>query len=362
MKSYLLILTCLLLFNTSYSKDITFKVSKGGTLDAALNIGSIKVYVWNKDEVKITIANDEASNLKAASSGNTVKINYNPNSTGDEDDLTITIPSNFNVKMITNAGDVIIEGNLDGYVNINTSGGFVRAGDIKGDAKIFTGGGDVKIGSIGSGNITSAGGDIRLKNVDKDVRIKCSGGNIVVENINNRADLNTAGGSIYINFVGGISNIVTGGGDIVVGKLQKKSSINTAGGDINIKSAEGELLIQVASGDIIIGDLLGSVKARTLSGDIRVNIGKNYKGFSYFVTENGEVNAVVSPNANLGVTVKMKNRFYNDEDLKESLKSDYELEMINKRGIYIESVFKVNQGNNNVSFEVNNGNVYIKKQ
>ncbi|HZW38502.1 MAG TPA: hypothetical protein VFF33_04305 [Ignavibacteriaceae bacterium] len=362
MKSFLLILTCLFLLNTSYAKDITFKVSKGGNLDAALNVGSIKVYVWNKDEVKITIDDDEASNLKTSSSGNTVKVNYNPNNTGSGDDLTITIPSSFNVKMMTNAGDVIIEGNLEGNVNINTAGGEVKAGDIKGDAKIFTGGGDVNIGSIGSGNISSAGGDIKLKNVEKDVLVKCSGGDIVVENVNNSADLNTAGGSILLNFAGGNSNITTGGGNINIGKLQKKSSVNTAGGDVNIKSAGGELLIQVASGDIIINDLIGSVKAKTLGGDIKVNIGKNYKGFSYFSTVSGNVHSVVSPDANVKVNVKMKkNNFYSEDDFKESIKSEYKLNSINKSGIYIEASFSVNQGNNGVSYELNNGEVYIKK-
>lgn len=347
--------------NDNAGKVVSFKVSKGGKLNATLMSGNINILTWNKDEVSVRMENidrDEAAPYSINQSGNTINIKSSIGINRNNSDIQITVPSEFNIYIKTYQGNVkllsSLKGNfqasigggnisledVNGYVNIKTSGGNIATANILGDADISTSGGNITTGNIsGKGDIKTMGGNIILKDVGKDAIVKTSGGDISIRNIGGNVDAKTFGGSI----------------DIL--KVSGNASLKTSGGDIKLNGVSDYIDAETKGGDIQLHNVYGSVNAETLSGDIIVELKSAGNKPSRISTLNGSIKLYVDPNLKATVSAKA----IGGGDSESLIKSDFSPITVNKHPNGEDNVYKINGGGVYINLSAINSGIEIKK-
>jgi len=331
----------------------SFAASKGGDLDMDVSGGDIRLVPWEKDEVVVVVeglSGSERDNLKITQSGKTVTVEYNPRwgSTGDCS-FTVSLPSQFNAKLHTSGGDLVVQGKLKGTLSGSTSGGDIRTGSIDGQASLKTSGGDIELGEInGDADVKTSGGDIRIGNVAKKLKAATSGGDVLVGDVGGEAVLSTAGG------------------DVSVGNVSGKATLKTAGGNIQLAGANGSAEVKTAGGDIQLKKISGSVSAKTAGGNIEAELTPVGGVKSELSTAGGDVKLAVPADAKVTIdaTIRIKER-WSKGDNKYVITSDFETTTEDVKGgsdgDEIRKVYKLNGGGAEIILGTTNANIYIKK-
>ena len=268
----------------------TFNVNKGGTLKVNIMLGDISIDTWNKNEVSVSIGDvDESQHslLNIYQSGNNVTLQFNGSGVYGESDVKVTVPSEYNLNIQTNKGDVKLFNNLKGSVRIDTKSGDITLSSVSGDLKVLTNGGDITLGAItGNANATTYGGNITTGNVNGSLSLTTMGGDIHTQNITNKANINTKGGSIILKNVGGDLDAETNGGDVMVEDVGGDAVIFTMGGSINIKKVSGSATLKTNGGNITLLGATRYIKARTFGGNLKLH---NISGTVDAGTNSGDI-------------------------------------------------------------------------
>lgn len=191
----------------------------------------------------------------------------------------VAIPSNYNVEVNTDAGD-ITTADIGGTAVLRTQGGNITAGRIGGMgsrgisrgrpvAKLETGGGHVKVLDV-AGDLTAftAGGHINAGNITGDASLHSGGGHIRARQIGGRVDLETAGGNITVGKASSFVSVHTGGGQIDFGEVGGSVRAQTGGGGIHVMYVSGPMEVESNGGSICVTGASGAVQAATSGGSI----------------------------------------------------------------------------------------------
>jgi hypothetical protein len=357
-------------------KTKSFNVTKGGTLDVQISTGDIKIAVWDKNEVNIKIASEDKediNSINATLENNSVKIRNNYSSwsglSGDIS-LSISIPSEFNVDINTQSGDVTQNGSLKGTANIFTAGGDIKIGDVSGRTNLKSNGGDITTGNIGDElALSTNGGDVKTGVVNGKLSINTMGGSVNVNKADKDLTISTMGGDINIGNVGGAADVKTMGGSIGIGKVSGKADISTYGGDISLAGATGNIEANTYGGNINLQNINGSVNADTKSGNIYVDLNPS-GGNSKIKSLNGNVVLYLPGNAKVNISATVISKPYNrNEEKKEMLNlihSDFEtvnLSNVDLNDNKIIAKYAINGGGKNfIEIYAINGSIQIKKK
>jgi Toastrack DUF4097 len=363
--------------DNSGSKTKSFNVSKGGTLDVQISTGDIKITVWDKNEVSIKIASEDKediNSINATQENNTIKIRNDNSSWGGlsgDVSLSISIPSEFNVDINTQSGDVTQNGSLKGTANIFTAGGDIKIGDVSGKTNLKSNGGDVTTGNIGDElTLSTNGGDVKTGTVNGKLSINTMGGSVNVNKADKDLTVNTMGGDINIGNVGGTADVKTMGGSIGIGRVSGRADINTYGGDISLAGATGNIEANTYGGNINLQNINGFVNADTKSGNIYVDLNPSGSGNSKIKSMNGNVVLYLPANAKVNISATVISRPYNrNEEKKEMMNlihSDFEtvnLSNADLRDNKIIAKYSINGGGKSyIEIYVINGSIQIKKK
>jgi TonB family protein len=193
--------------------------------------------------------------------------------------FNITVPRNYNVEIITGAGD-ITTGDIGGTAFLKTQGGNIITGTIGGIglqevsrnrpvAKLETEGGHIKVmGVTGDLSAFTAGGHINVGDISGDASLRSGGGHIRARQIGGRADLETVGGNITVGRAASFVSVRTGGGQIDFGEVRGSVRAQTAGGGIHVIYVSGPMEVESNSGSICVTGASGAVQAATSGGSI----------------------------------------------------------------------------------------------
>jgi hypothetical protein len=297
--------------NDHLTRTKSFAVTPGGLLNVDVNGGEIHIMTSGKNEVVVTArADDEEAfdELRISAAANTVAVDNSSNiwSAGDSR-YEISVPREFNIKIKTTNGDIIITGALRGYVHTITDAGDIRLGDVAGDVDVNTSGGNITTGSVdGDVKVQTSGGDIRLGLVSGRADITTSGGNIQVDNVKNVLHARTSGGDIIIGDVGGEATVSTSGGNVTVGKVSGNAKLSTAGGDIELDGASGIVKANTAGGNIRLREISGAIEAKTAGGDIHADLLPGGASNSKLTTASGMILLSIPENAKATVNARIK--------------------------------------------------------
>ncbi len=347
----------------------SFNVNKGGKLYINVNPGEIKITTWEKNEVVVKVRgleDDEIDNVEMELKGNTVYVKYSPEwGWGDDAEFMITVPLQFNVEAKTSGGDVKLNSNITGDVEISSMGGDVSASDIKGQARLSTQGGDVKVGNIfGSLNLNTMGGDIRVGDIKGDyAKVSTMGGDINIGKVSSGIGATTYGGDITIIGIGGNADIETMGGNIDLKDIKGNVKLETKGGNLSVKNASGSIKATTYAGEIELFGITGSIDARTMSGNITAEVNPSSGSSSKLFSQNGEVDLYLPSGAKADIEAEIKT-WGNWKYMKDtySIESDFPAkESSSKREKGIEKFYSVNGGGAKIKITTTNGNININK-
>jgi TonB family protein len=191
----------------------------------------------------------------------------------------IFVPRNYNVEVITGAGD-IATGDIGGTAFLKTQGGNIITGKIEGTgvrevsrnrpvAKLDTEGGHIKVMGV-SGDLSAftGGGHINVGDITGDASLRSGGGHIRAWQIGGRADLETVGGNITVGKAASFVSVRTGGGQIDFGEVKGSVRAQTAGGGIHVIYVSGPMEVESNGGSICVTGASGAVQAATSGGSI----------------------------------------------------------------------------------------------
>jgi hypothetical protein len=341
----------------------SFKVNKGGTLKISINTGDISVETWSKSEVYVRVADvDDNNSASVYQSGNNVFVQYNRSGYGNNSDVKVFIPVEYNLDLNSNQGDITLHNLLKGNCQASTGSGDIILSDITGNVNVKTNGGDVSAGNIyGDLTLSTNGGDITVANVSGKGNIQTNGGSIKVGNVGNYLSVKTYGGDITTGDIGGNADVTTMGGSIDVKKVSGSAALNTYGGDIKILGSWSSVTANTYGGDINLYNINGSINAKTSSGDIYAEL-KSIKGSSKLESLNGSIRFYIDPNLKATIYTNVTLSGWNGSD-ENPVASDFPASSYNS-GKYsgsVSAVYKINGGGETITINTINGSIEIHK-
>lgn len=330
------------------TKEKSFNVNKGDMLDVSLTNGSITINVWNKDQVYVKAMNiddKDISTLKMEQRNKKISAEFS-GCCSNNFALEVSVPSQFNLTLVSGGGNVTFNGNIDGKVDITIGGGNIKLQDIKNKLSVGTGGGNINIG-----------------NIFNEAEISTGGGNIVIGNINGKCDASTGGGNITIGNIGGNADISTAGGTINVSKVTGGAELNTAGGNINLEGASGNVELNTAGGNITAKNISGSIDANTAGGNIYADLIPGSDSKSEFNTAGGDITLTIPSSSNATIIASTNvGKNVSEKDANNFIKSDFESNTVDFVKGRFTKRFIVNGGSAVIELNTAYGKIYIKKK
>jgi DUF4097 and DUF4098 domain-containing protein YvlB len=225
-----------------------FNISSGELLELKTDAGDIILNTWDKEEIAIEILGNKNAEKKFEFTFD--KTDFGLRVIGERKGSNflswfkkirlkyeIMIPKNFNLKLKTAGGDIVLN-DCEGEFDMKTSGGDIEIKNSLGELNCSTSGGDINIEDFdGDCDVSTSGGDITIEFVDGNVFASTSGGNINISSESGKVKAATSGGDIDVNYRGnnyGIS-LATSGGDI---NLTLPSNFSA---DVELKTTGGEI-------------------------------------------------------------------------------------------------------------------------
>lgn len=234
--------------NLKVLHEKTFNISPGKLLKLDASSGDVIVKTWDKPQVYIKVLGNSKAERKVDFSFDATDeyvevIADHPHSffnwfgNGIRIKFEITVPTNFDTKIRSSGGDIIMAG-INGEQWMRTSGGDVLVNDVNGDLTVSTSGGDVTTTNTkGTSELHTSGGEVKCTNFEGDLRASTSGGDIILNGKNSKIYANTSGGDVTLNYNGenkGI-DIGTSGGSIKLrlpADFNASARLSTSGGSI----------------------------------------------------------------------------------------------------------------------------------
>lgn len=159
--------------------DTTVAFSRTGSIDLALDEGTIVVTTWNEERARVRATSD-ASDLRFDVSSTRLTLERN-SGRGDEDArFELTVPRGVRVIVRGRSADVSISG-TQGDCEVNTQNGDVILRDVGERIEVSSLNGDVTVdGSAGGVDLRSVSGDLVARGVHGDVEAQSVSGDISI--------------------------------------------------------------------------------------------------------------------------------------------------------------------------------------
>ncbi len=356
------------------TKEQSFTVGKGSSLDVSVTGCEILIKTWEKNEINVVVERideDDMEFVKLSQSGDEVRVTYRPKWGNNSDGrFMITVPSQTKLELRTSGGDIELQGNLTGDAVGSTAGGDITIEKVKGTVRMSTSGGDIRTGDIeGKSDLRTSGGDISLAVVNGEAVISTSGGDIRIEKVSKKLDARTSGGEIEVGDIGGDASLSTAGGDVRVGRVSGNAYLRTAGGDLKLKGATGTVEAKTSGGDIDLDNISGSVEASTSGGNVNADLNPSGKGESKLKSSGGDIKLTLPANAKATIeaTIRVRDNYGWGGELKKTkfeIRSDFQSVSYDKDGDRqeIKARYMLNGGGEIITLETVNGYIDIKKK
>jgi hypothetical protein len=243
-----------------------YPIQPGGKLVVDVDFGSIEVRTNGTKEVVVEVwrkitrrsKSDEEAFLKEnpvnfSNEGNSVSLRarhkeksgwswFSSSGNRNEAKYIITVPAQFDAKLDTSGGRILVW-DLNGHVEVHTSGGPLDFARLHGKLEGDTSGGSIRsIDCDGTLKLHTNGGGIDVAGGGGTLAGETSGGSILVKNFQGPAHIETSGGGITVDKVQGQVDGSTSGGAIVAilnSPLAGPVKLETSGGSVTAHISEG---------------------------------------------------------------------------------------------------------------------------
>ncbi len=339
-------------------------VAAGGELRVSLPQGDVIIHTWDRNQVSVEADGDDRGALRVEKNGNVVEVSLGSRGRRWRDvELEISVPRRFTLDIGTGGGDVSIQGDLEGLLEVSTSGGDIDFNDVQGEVRVTTHGGDIDGGDIsGNSEVRSHGGDIGLGNVGGKLDVTTHGGDIELREVGGDLVAKTLGGDIDVTRVGGLADLTSQGGDISLDSVAAEATLRTGGGDISLRTAEGPVTAQTAGGDVEFRTVRGWINAVTAGGDIEVELIPSGSQGSTLESRGGDITLVLPSDARVTVEARVRIRgFWKGKADDYGIDSEFASTRYEEQDTEITGTYQVNGGGPTIQIETVNGMIRLLK-
>ncbi len=344
-----------------------FNVSPGGELSIQARQADIVIRLQAGNVLSLRASGVAEDELQVTQNGNLIQIvQSSQGSRWRSATLEVVAPVRFDLNLETGAGDIRIDGDLEGMLKVNTRGGDVSFRDVQGEADIQSSGGDISGGDIaGDSVVRTLGGDVQLGSAGGALEVSTHGGDIRIERVASSLKARTMGGDVRVGDVDAEAELSTMGGDIAVGRVSAWASLDTKGGDIELAGASGEVQAKTAGGDISLESISGSISAETAGGDIAAELAPQGSKGSRLSSKGGDITLYLQPG--VGVTVEARIHIrggWKSRSGEYRIISDFPATTSNRdaKTGEITGTYRINGGGPTIELETVNGDIQIRSR
>lgn len=373
-----------------HEKDYSFNVKSGDLLRVDTSSGDLIVDVGNNSKALVKVvkrihfnrlesrwiddftkkdAEDEFKSVEVevTKEGNAVVIEDKVSWGGSElvsVDFIVTIPKNFNIEFWSSSGDIRINDDITGNIDLKASSGDLSGRKITGEIKFSLSSGDIKLSELeGKLDGNTSSGDIDIRVLKGDIYAHTSSGDIEIRELNaERGNISTSSGDVDISKMSGNVSMKTSSGDVTIDRAEGPVSVRCSSGDIKIDEISGDLELNTSSGDVDIKGAGGNVDISTSSGYARVDlINPQAKRDRVSIrSRSGEISLSVPSGINADVDARIRLSSRDNYDRYE-ISSDFPLDISENRR-YLNGRGKINKGGFLITLETSNDNIFILKK
>lgn len=334
------------------------------------NPGNIEVRTWSKSkiEIKVFAKNNRSAydvdDLVVEKSGEDIEFYFEINNNWNSNiKLVINSPAEMNFMLESTSGNISIEDDIKGNLEIQTDGGHISFQDVNGKVIAKTSGGHITGKNIYDVvELHSDGGHITLENINNgQANVSTYGGHITIGNVKSNLEATTHGGNIVVKNVGGSANVLTYGGKISLKKVSGNATMETYGGNLYLFGATGNVKASTMGGNIKLDDITGSIIAETRGGNIQAKLNPSRNSESSLETT-GNISIMLPNNAKTEIKINVDN-YEAGHNVKRFLISDFKTELIDVDEDMGELNAKcvLNGGGSKIKIYSSDGRVKIKK-
>jgi hypothetical protein len=281
--------------------DETFSVDEGATLRLGLHDAHVRIETGHKSpaRVQITLEADdmdeardyyEQRNFRVRSDGGGLSITsesvnfgggwFDGDPTGGAQiRVHVTLPTRFDLSGRTDDGDVLVDGPLEGTVDLATDDGALQLGSVTGASiTLRTEDGDAQATELTADEIlwASDDGDLDIESLTakQRVQLRTEDGDLTLGDVSGpEIDLASDDGDVRIQRLAGQLSASLSDGDFEAARIEGRSAeIQSDDGSIRIgQLAAATSRLGSEDGSIQIGDLDGALDAETEDGDLDVS-------------------------------------------------------------------------------------------
>lgn len=191
-------------------------------------------------------------------------------------DLTVAVPPNRPVTVITRNGDLTAEA-TSGPLEFRTSSGDLEVTLHRGSLKVFSSSGDARVQRLdGDLSMSSTSGDLNAELVGGSLNFRSTSGDLSAQRVASTLEATTVSGDVEVQAVGGASRVSSSSGDVVMGQSVSPFEVSTASGDVQASlESMGNISVESASGDVELtlpGKPKGRLEITTASGEVSARV------------------------------------------------------------------------------------------
>lgn len=240
------------------STDTTFAVQQGTRIELNNLNGSVRVEVWDRNEVRVRADHGSRDRVRISDHGAVVTIRAERQyGMPIEVDYRLTLPRNAALSVGGVQAEVDVTG-LKGDLHAESVEGSLTARDV-GAVTLTTVEGDVSVtGATGAVRVQSTDGDVHVSRVRGNLSATTIDGDVIMDNVDaNQVDVSTVDGEVH--FTGPLHD----------------------GGRYRLTSHDGDVTL------IVPGQVNATVTVATFDGDfdsdfpVRMNSGQSSRRFSF---------------------------------------------------------------------------------
>ncbi|MEQ9104534.1 MAG: DUF4097 family beta strand repeat-containing protein [Rhodothermales bacterium] len=343
----------------------TFTVQPGELLTMDIRTGGdISITGWDRNEVSVDVritgrdAESVEVDIDETSRGVAIRTDNSMRRGRAVVEVTVMVPSRFNLDMETTGGDIVIDG-VEGDLEGTSMGGDLTLSNLKGKVSMETMGGDVLLrDSSVDGKVSTMGGDVDLRNVTGTVDGSTMGGDVTYDNVSSGRAAGSGNRPVRLN---------TMGGDVVLEEALFGADVSTMGGEIRVRKAAEFVKASTMGGDITVGEINGWIEAKTMGGDVEVHMVGGTTGDRHVELESmgGDITLTVPKGLSMEFDIEI---ILDDDSDDYRIDSDFDLDVkVDQRGGRwssggrVHATGSVGGGANLIKIKTRDGDVTIRE-
>ena len=267
----------------TFSESGEAPLAAGARLTIEAGRGDVEVMTWSEPKVRVELKKqihreheEEAEKAAAqiglqvgpAADGVTARVTGS-RPTRMKSSLTVMIPEDSRLQVITDDGSVIVHG-IRRDVLVKTAHGDVQVAELQGGIEVVNTDGSIDVRRVmGAASLRTAHGDVSVADHEGSVEIDATDGDVTLSRISGPIVVHGAHGGIRVNEARAELRVTSEDSEIEVSDAMGAVDLTDEHGSVRVERAGGDVRLNVPHCDVTVSDVKGSLTATVESDSLQ---------------------------------------------------------------------------------------------